>query len=126
MGWPATPESRCLAAVREWLYGISRRNSPTVSVRKVVADLTAILALVPVAAKPVRGPFASPGGDRPMRGRAEYLGGGMVRLDDTAISSLAGLLEGEDFRVTYTDSGPVLTVGADTYPAREEEPDIKP
>lgn len=58
-------------------------------------------------------------------GRAEYLGGGLVRLDQEAISTLAGLADGEDFKVSYTGAGPVLTVGADRYLAREESPDPK-
>ena len=49
-----------------------------------------------------------------------------MRLDDGAVSSLAGLRAGEDFRVSYTGAGPVLEVDPDRYIALEEEPDTKP
>lgn len=49
----------------------------------------------------------------------------MVRLDEAAISALAELGEDEDFRVTFTDAGPVLAVGAERYLAREEAQALK-
>jgi hypothetical protein len=73
----------------------------------------------------MHGPFASHGGGAPLPGRVEYLGGGTVRLDDAAVSVLAELREGEDFRVIITEAGPVLTVGAECYLVHEEEPDSK-
>jgi hypothetical protein len=122
-GWPATPETRLVLAIREWLQGISRRRSAIVPVRKIVADLTHILETVPLPKRPLHGPFG-PGSNRlTLPGQVEYLGGGVVRLDEAAISSLAGLSSGEDF---HTDAGPVLTVGTDHYIAREEAPDTKP
>lgn len=120
--WPSGPETRALAAVREWIAGITSRAA-TVPVAKVVADLTAILDTVPAAGRPVRGPFAPPAaGGLPLPGAVAYLGGGTVRLDEAAIGALSGLPQGEDFRVCFTNAGPVLTVGTDTYLAREEEP----
>lgn len=125
--WPALPETRVIHAIREWVTGIARRPTATVPVCKVVADLTAILDTLSATPRPVRGPFATPGNRTPpLAGRVEYLGGGIVRLDQEAITSLAQLPPDQDFHVTCTAAGPVLTVGADTYPAREEEPDIKP
>lgn len=120
--WPATPDSRLAAALREWLHGLSRRRGTVVAVRKVVADVTLILEAVPLPQQPVRGPFG-PGrcGSR-LPGQVEYLGGGVVRLDEAAISSLAGLADGDDFKVTRTNAGPVLTVGPDRYLACGEEP----
>lgn len=121
--WPPSPEARALAAIREWVTGLSRRRAATVPVRTVVTDLTAILATVPAATRPVRGPFAPPANGRPpLPGEVAYLGGGTVRLDETAIGALAGLAPGEDFRACLTDAGTVLTVGTDTYPACEEQP----
>jgi hypothetical protein len=125
-GWPATPQERLAAALREWLAGLSRRRSGVIAVRKVVADLTLLVEAVPLPARPVRGPFGPGRPGLPLAGRAEYLGGGTVRLDEDAVTSLAGLPSGEDFRVTRTDAGPVLEVGPDRYLAREEEPDPKP
>ncbi len=75
-----------------------------------------------VAQRPVRGPFAPGRGGQALPGRVEYLGGGTVRLDETAISSLAGLDPDDDFRVIFLGGMPVLTVGGDRYLAREEEP----
>lgn len=125
--WPPGPKDRVLAAVREWVAGLACRHTATVPVAKVVADLTAILDIAPATAGPVRGPFApAAAGGAPLPGTVAYLGAGTVRLDDTAISALAGLLPGEDFRVCFTNAGPVLTVGTDTYLAREEEPEPKP
>ncbi len=126
---PATPgsaEARALAAVREWLAGLARRRSATVPVRKIVADLDGLLTLAPPPCRgPVRGLFGPPGGGRPpMPGQAEYLGEGTVRLDEAAITALASLAPGEDFRVTRTAAGPVLTVGADAYLASEEQPQL--
>ena len=45
-------------AVGEWLAGLKARGSATVPVSAVVADLELILARVPVARVPRRGPFA--------------------------------------------------------------------
>ena len=126
-GWPASPEARCLAAIHEWLHGLSRRRSATIPVARVVADLTAILALVPPQTKPSHGPFAPPAdGKPPLPGEVEYLGSGIVRLDEEAISSLSRLPPDHDFRVTFTDAGPVLTVGPDNYLAREQGPGLSP
>lgn len=113
-----SPEARCVEAVREWLHGLRGRQEATVPVSKVAADLTLILGMVPASSRPARGPF----GGAPLPGRVEYLGCGIVRLDDAAISALAELPDGDDFRVTITDAGPVLAVGADRYLAREEAP----
>lgn len=124
--WPATPEHRLAAALREWLAGLSRRRSAVVSVRKVVTDLSLILETTPLPRRPLRGPFG-PGRDGPpLPGKVEYLGGGVVRLDEDALSSLAGLAPDDDYRVTCTGAGPVLSVGEATYLACEEEPDPKP
>lgn len=123
--WPASPEARCVHAMREWLNGIRGRKSRYVPVQKVLDDLDPILRQVPVVERPTHGPFASGGGGGPPPGRVEYLGGGAVRLDDVAISALTELREGEDFRVTITEAGPVLTVGTDCYLAHAEEPGNK-
>jgi hypothetical protein len=123
----AGPKDRALATVREWVTGLAHRRTATVPVAKVVADLTVILDTVPSASGPVCGPFSPPGNGRPpLPGRVDYLGGGTVRLDEDAISALAGLPYGEDFRVRFTDAGPVLSIGADAYLACEEEPGVKP
>jgi hypothetical protein len=53
-------------------------------------------------------------------GRVTYLGAGAVRLDAAALSALAELADGEDFRIAWTGAGPVMTIGTDRYPAREE------
>ena len=119
------PEARCIEAIREWLHGLRGRRPATVPVSKVVADLTLILGIVPPAGRPARGPLAAGHGASPP-GQVEYLGSGTVRLDDAAISALAGLREGDDFRVTITDAGPVLTVGGDRYLARPEDPGRTP
>lgn len=125
VSWPATPEAQCVHAVREWLNGLRRRRSGQVPVQKVLNDLDLILDQVPTAARPVCGPFAARNGLLPP-GQVKYLGDGAVRLDDTAISTLAGLQEGDDFHVTHTDAGPVLSVGNDQYLAREEQPGALP
>jgi hypothetical protein len=125
-GWPATAEARVLTGVREWLAGVSRRRTAFIPVRKVVTDLTLILDAAPLPRRPVRGPFGPGRAGPPLPGQADYLGGGIVRLDDAAITALASLPPGEDFRVIHTGAGPVLAVGTDSYPAREEEPDPKP
>lgn len=125
--WPASPETRALAAIREWVHGISRRRAATVPVGKVITDLTAILAIIPPATTPARGPFAPPGDGRPpLPGQVEYLGSGIVRLDHDALQALADLAPSEDFRVDFTDAGPVMSVGTDTYLARAEVPAAKP
>ncbi len=124
--WPAAPQVRLAAALREWLAGISRRRTGVIPVRRVVAKLSLVLETVPLPQRPMRGPFGPSRAGLPLAGRVEYLGGGIVRLDDLALSSLAGLREGEDFRVTFTDAGPVLAVGRDSYVARREKPDTKP
>ena len=125
-GWPATPDTRLAADLREWLAGISRRRTTVIPVRKVLADLSVILERAPLPQRPLRGPFGPGRAGQPLPGRVDYLGGGIVRLDDTAISALAGLAAGEDFRVIRTDAGPVLTVGTDHYLAREEKAESKP
>jgi hypothetical protein len=124
--WPATPQMRLAAAVREWLAGVSRRRSRVIPVRKAVADLTLILETVPLPQRPVRGPFGPRHASPPLPGQADYLGGGIVRLDEDAINSLASLPPGEDYHITHTDAGPLLTFGTDTYLAHEEQPDPKP
>ena len=124
--WHATSQMRLAAALREWLAGLSRRRTAVIPVRKVFADLTLILETVPLPQRAVRGPFG-PGRDGPpLPGQVSYLGAGIVRLDQDAITALASLATGDDFRVHYTDAGPVLTVGTDEYLARVEEPDPKP
>jgi hypothetical protein len=124
--WPASPQLRLAGALREWLAGLSRRRTTVIAVRKVITDLSLILEAVPLPQRPVCGPFGpARAGPRPP-GRVEYLGGGIVRLDQDAISALASLDPADDFHVTHTNAGPLLTVGADTYLAREEEPDSKP
>lgn len=66
-GWPAAPQARLAAALREWLAGISRRHSAVIPVRKVVADLTLILEVVPMPQWPLHGPFGPgrAGAERP-------------------------------------------------------------
>jgi len=123
-GWPALPQDRLVAALREWLAGLSRRRG-VVQVRNVIAELTRILEAVPLPQRPVCGPFGPAGAGLWPPGRVEYLGGGIVRLDEEAVSFLASLPPDDDFRVTHTDAGPVLSVGAVRYQAREEEPDAK-
>jgi hypothetical protein len=125
-GWPASPESRIVAGLRDWLHGLAGRRSETVPVGKVLDDLTSLLELATTAGKPVRGPFGPGRGGPSLPGHAEYLGGGVVRLDEVAISALAGLVEGEDFRAVLTTAGPVLLVGTDNYLAREEQPGPAP
>jgi hypothetical protein len=119
-GWPASPEAACLHAVRVWLAGLKGRACVTVPVTCVVADLELILARVPEARVPCRGPFHSRQGVGAPPGRVEYLGGGVVRLDEDAVATLAGLGADEDFRVVASDGGPVLVIGKDRYLAREE------
>jgi hypothetical protein len=121
--WPATPQLRLAAALREWLAGISRRRSTVISARKVIADLTLILEAVPLPQRPLHGPFGPASSGPPLPGQVNYLGGGIVRLNEDALSSLASLAPDDDYRVIHTDVGPVLSVGADTYLARVEEPD---
>lgn len=82
-------------------------------------DLGPGLAGIPAAGQPVRGPFVPDQYGIVPPGRVEYLGSGTIRLDEAAISSLAGLGAGADFRVIFADCGPVLLVGADRYPATE-------
>ncbi len=120
--WPASPQLRLASALREWLGGVARRRTTVISVRKMVADLTLILEAVPLPQRPVCGPFGPGRHGLPLPGQVDYLSGGLVRLDEDAISSLAGLAAGDDFRVHHTGAGPVLTVGTDIYLAREEEP----
>ena len=83
--WPATPEARVITALREWLAGVSRRRSALVPVRKVVAEVSVILETVPLPQRPVCGPFGPGRTGLPLPGRVEYLGGGIVRLDEAAI-----------------------------------------
>ena len=124
--WPATPQIRLASALHEWLTGLSRRRTAVIPVRKVVTDLGLILQTVPLPQRPLHGPFGPGRTGPPLRGRVDYLGSGIVRLDEDALSSLAGLAPGDDFRASFTDAGPVLTVGTDAYLAREEEPEAKP
>lgn len=123
-GWAASPEGACVQAVREWLHVIQAARARAVTVRRIVAELRPILDRVPRDQPPVRGPLV-PRRGVPAPGLVEYLGGGMVRLDEAAISALAELGEDEDFRVTFTDAGPVLAVGAERYLAREEAQALK-
>ena len=123
MRWPPTPAARCGDALREWLNGLRDRQSEHVAVHAVIDDLDPLLDRVPVIKRPASGPFASRGGGPPLPGQVEYLGEGAVRLDDAAVSALAGLREDQDFRITITDMGPILWVGADQYLVREEELD---
>lgn len=125
VSWPATPEARCVHAVREWLNGIRGRRAEQVPVQKIIQDLDPLLRQVPPAERPQHGPLAGRGAGTPMSGCVEYLGGGIVRLDEDAISSLASLAPDDDFHVIRTDAGPVLSVGADRYLAHEELPDSK-
>jgi hypothetical protein len=90
-----------------------------------VEDLTGLLEAAALPQGPVRGPFGPSRDGLPLPGQVTYPGGGTVRLDETAISSLTSLADGEDFKADLTDAGPVLTVGADAYLAREE-PGPKP
>jgi hypothetical protein len=108
-----------------WLTGLRRRTTRAVTVAKVVNDLTPLLDQA-LAGQPACGPFAASGGQPPLPGRVEYLGGGIVRLDDTALASLAGLPEGTDFRTVFTDADPVPVVGCDRYAAHEGEPETNP
>jgi hypothetical protein len=124
-GWPAPPQVRLALAIREWLTGISRRRTAIIPVRKVITDLTLILDTVPLPQRPVCGPFG-PRRPAPLPGQVDYLGGGIVRLDEDAVSALASLPADDDFHVTQTSAGPLLSLGKDTYLAREEEPDAKP
>lgn len=125
VGWPATPEARCIHAIREWVNGVRGRQSEQVPKRKIIEDLEPLLAQIPLADRPLHGPFAARGGYPPLPGRVEYLGGGALRLDDAAISALAELRDGDDFHVTFSDAGPILSIGDDHYLAREEAPDAK-
>jgi hypothetical protein len=43
-----------------------------------------------------------------------------VRLDRDAVAALAGLPDGDDFKVIFTGAGPVMTVGNDRYPVTED------
>ena len=125
-GWPAASEARLAAVLREWLARLSWRRGGMIPVRRVVTDLSHILETVPLPQRPVRDPFGPGCAGLPLPGHVEHLGGGVVRLDDTALTSLAGLHDGEDFKVTFTDAGPVLSAGPDHYVARMEEPNAKP
>ncbi len=124
--WPAAPQLRLAAALREWLADLSGRRIAVIPVCKVVSELSLILETVPLPQRPLSGPFGPGRVGLSLPGQVGYLGGGIVRLDDVALRSLAGLRDGEDFRVTFTDAGPVLAVGSDSYVVRAEEPDTKP
>ncbi len=78
------------------------------------------LTRIPAAGHPVCGPFVPDRCGIVPPGRVEYLGAGTVRLDEAAVGSLAQLRADADFRVIFMDSGPVLLVGADRYPAAAE------
>ncbi len=122
LGWPATPEGRCVHAISTWLTGLERRNTRAVLVTKISRDLWPLLEAVPLTQPLRHGPFATPpGGGSPLPGRVEYLGAGTVRLDGTALSALAELSDGDDFQVSFTSTGPVMTIGTQCYPAREED-----
>ena len=82
VSWPATPEARCVHAVREWLNGIRGRRAEQVPVQKIIQDLDPLLRQVPPAERPQHGPLAGRGAGTPMSGCVEYLGGGIVRLDE--------------------------------------------
>ena len=124
--WPALPESRLVTALREWLAGLSQRRTAFIPVRRVVADLTLMLETAPLPQRPLRGPFGPGRAGVSLPGLVEYLGSGIVRLDQDAVTALAGLAPGEDFRACLTDAGPVLTIGADRYLALAEQQDRKP
>lgn len=91
----------------------------------MVTDLSRILESVPLPQRPVCGPFAPGRAGCPPPGRVEYLGSGIVRLDEAAVNFLAGLAPDDDFHIRRTAAGPVLSVDADSYLARQEEPDDK-
>lgn len=118
--WPSTPEARCVHAIRNWLTGLEKRRAHSVAVRQVSRDLRSILDEVPQQERPMRGPFTVLGHRAPLPGHVAYLGAGTVRLDDRALSALAGLRPDEDFYVIHTDAGPVLRVSDSSYLAREE------
>lgn len=117
---PPTPETRCMDAIRNWLAGLETRWTDSVAVGQVSRELRSIMALFPEVKRPACGPFSGQGGGSPLPGHVDYLGAGIVRLDDRALSALAGLPSGDDFRVTFTDAGPVMTVSGSGYLAREE------
>ncbi len=116
MGWPATAEGRCVHAISTWLTGLERRASRAVLITKISRDLWPLLEAVPLQ----HDPFAPAHGGSPLPGHVTYLGAGTVRLDDAALSALAELPDGEDFRIVITAGGPVMTIGTRCYPAREE------
>jgi hypothetical protein len=121
LGWPATPEGRCIHAISTWLTGLERRNTRAVLITKISHDLWPLLEAVPQQQPPLRGPFAPPGhGGSPLPGHVQYLGAGTVRLDSAALSALAELSPGEDFRILLTATGPAMVIGTASYPAREE------
>jgi hypothetical protein len=117
-GRPAGPETDCMQEIRDWLRGAVAAGRP--HVREFAAELTPMLDRCQLAARPARGPFAPGRRGFALPGRVEYLGDGLVRLDEVALRSLAEITPGEDFRMTSEDIGPVIWVGADRYPAREE------
>ncbi len=121
MRWPATPEGRCVHAISTWLTGLEQRTSRAVLVTKISRDLWPLLEAVPLRPPALHssfGPSAEAGSLMP--GHVTYLEDGTVRLDAAALSALAELPEGEDFRVVTTASGPVMIVGTECYPALEE------
>lgn len=121
MRWPATPEGRCIHAISTWLTGLERRAARAVLVTKISRDLWPLLEAVPLRSRALHSSFdpsAEVGSLMP--GHVTYLGAGAVRLDAAALSALAKLPEGEDFRVVTTAGGPVMIVGSEYYPAREE------
>lgn len=121
-----TPETRCVHAIRNWLTGLENRRAHSVTVMQVSRDLRAILDLAPQAARPVRGPYTALGRGAPLAGRVQYVGAGIVRMDERALSALAGLRLDEDFHVHFTDAGPFLTVSGSSYPVREEQRESGP
>ncbi len=118
-GWPATPEGRCVQGISGWLAGVERRGSRCVLVSKLSRELWPLLEAVPLQC----GPRAEPArGGSPLPGRIEYLGAGAVRLDAAALSALAELGPREDFRVTFTSTGPILTAGQHHYHLTADAP----
>ena len=72
VSWPATPEARCVHAVREWLNGIRGRRAEQVPVQKIIEELDPLLRQVPLAERPQHGPLAGrgAGAGSSRRGRA--------------------------------------------------------
>jgi hypothetical protein len=119
----ASPAQACVQAIRDWLDRLKATGREYVSPQEISADLGPVLARTEAAAAqhraPACGPFApGPAGRRPP-GQVDYLGEGVVRLDDQAVATLAVLDYRDDFRISY-DDGPVLIVGSGRYPLTED------